>query len=106
MPRSSGKTLTMLSLRLVLGHYDDEHSFDEAARDLADYFYSRDRFELAEYVRTQMSDSLALSTMEPDPLSVIARDMYYELVACLGVENETTRKFHRRLSRYLSDFTE
>ena len=78
----------------------------ERVTGLADYFYSRDRFELAEYVRTQMSDNLTLSTMEPDPLSVIARDMYYELVACLGVENETMKKFHRRLSRYLSDFTE
>lgn len=105
--RANNKTLSAHTLNLVRAHYDDELSFGAAARELSDFYRERGEYELSEYVLAQLPENpCAMSTMDPDLLPDIARDMYKELELGLGADDARCEVFRVRLAFYFNDFFE
>lgn len=103
--RSTSKTLSTLALDLVRSRYDDELSFDDAVRNLADYYRKCGDDALANYALAQIpGNPNVFTTMDVDPLPNIARDLYASVERICGPDSEKAKEFRCRLSVYLDDF--
>ena len=105
--RTNNRTLSAHTLNLVRAHYDDELSFGAAARELSDFYRERGEHELSEYVLAQLPENpCAMSTMDPNSLPDIARDMYEDLELAFGADDARCEGYRTRLAFYFNDFFE
>lgn len=106
MSEEQPRTLDGIAIQLVRAHYDDEMSFDKATKELAEYYDGQGRYELSSYLMAQLPGAAGVfSTMEIDPLSVIAKDMYEIIERELGADNVEAVGFRMRLAFYFPDFS-
>lgn len=101
---SEDRTIDQIAVSLVRAHYDDELAFKDYARELAEHFDANGKSQVAGYVMAQYCDACTFSTMEVDPLSRIARDMFAVIEGQLGDGHPKVAEFEQRLGQYMPDF--
>lgn len=100
----SAPEIERIAVSLVRSHYDEDLAFGDEAKRLAEYFYGIGRMQVADYIIAMTCPSVAFSTMEVDPLSRIARDMFAVIEGQLGDGHPKVAEFEQRLGQYMPDF--
>ncbi len=100
----SDRGLKSIAVGLVQAYNDDEIAFKDEARELVRWFEVRGEYDLAAHVMAQFGGAGTFSTMEIDPLPVVARDMYATIVELAGPDSTEAKGYHDRLANYMRDF--
>ncbi len=100
----SAPEIERIAVSLVRSHYDEELAFESDAKRLAEYFDNIGRTQVSSYVLALMRPVGTFSTMEIDPLSRIARDMFDVIEGQLGDGHPLVTDFEQRLGQYMPDF--
>lgn len=100
----SGRSLKSIAIGLVRAYNDEEMAFKDEARELARWFDDQGEYDLAAHVMAQFGGAGTFSTMEIDPLPVVARDMYATIVALAGPDSAEAEGYRVRLANYMRGF--
>lgn len=98
------ESLAARAIALVRAYTDDEICFRGEARKLARWFDERGKEDLALFVEAQFGGAGTFSTMEIDPLPMVARDMYATIAELVGLDSPVTRGYRERLAWYMIEF--